>query len=461
MKKTHLLLCLLLALVMLLGAACTPKAPSNDGNDTTDTNESGNQSTPTVTDPKHIWYSEMSFTAVDLRDMPNITFYKLQPGYYQYVEKLNGTCTYEDNVVTFTPEGGEAMSWVFDTAKGALTMSSNGQSAVYKTKAELPTEFVKLAFPDFSKIDCAALVTLPNYREFDFQVNAELLARVALFDTYYETVTDATKREITGRTAQMGDYVRIDYKGFLDGVAFQGGEAKGVDLLIDANSGYIPGFVDGIVGKEIGATFDVPVKFPDDYHEKTLAGKNTVFTMTLHAIYDLTLTDEEVKKLNEDEGDSKTYAEMVEESVDYYQRSDVQKQLIQNSVFGELPESTYLYFYQDYESTYRMYAAYYGMTYEGLLQYFGLSDAILLEEAKAMVKEYVAVYALAKAEGLELTTEEFEEKRDAYFDEMIENGEMTEAEKQEVIANGGDLALHVDFTMERAYDWLLEQITAQ
>jgi FKBP-type peptidyl-prolyl cis-trans isomerase (trigger factor) len=275
-------------------------------------------------------------------------------------------------------------------------------------------------------------VTLPNYREFDFQVNAELLARVALFDTYYETVTDATKREITGRTAQMGDYVRIDYKGFLDGVPFQGGEAKGVDLLIDANSGYIPGFVDGIVGKEIGATFDVPVKFPDDYHEKTLAGKNTVFTMTLHAIYDLTLTDEEVKKLNEDEGDSKTYAEMVEESVDYYQRSDVQKQLIQNSVFGELPESTYLYFYQDYESTYRMYAAYYGMTYEGLLQYFGLSDAILLEEAKAMVKEYVAVYALAQAEGLELTTEEFEEKRDAYFDEMIENGEMTEAEKQEV-----------------------------
>jgi len=462
MKKTCTILCLLLALVMLLCTACTPKAPANDGNDTDTSDMTNNESTPTITSPKQIWYSLTNFSAVDLRNMPNITLYELKPGYYQYTEQISGTCTYEDNVITFTPEGGEELCWVFDTKKGALTTSSDGQTTVYTTNKELPTEFVALSFPKFHEMDCTALVTLPNYREFKFELNAELLAAVDIFNAYHEAVTDATKKEITGRVAQMGDYVSVDYKGFLNGEAFEGGDTKGnpATLLIDANSGYIPGFAEGIIGKEVDSTFDVNVKFPDNYHEKTLAGKDVVFTMTLHAIYDLTLTDEEVKKIDESNTDA-TYADLLAENVETYRLSDIQNQLKEKTPLNELPESTYLYFYQDYESLYRLYAAYYGMEYEALLAYFGLSDALLREEAKSIAKEYIVVYAVAQTEGLEMTNTEFEEKRDAHFAEMIANGEMTEEEKQEILQNGGDMALHVDFTMERVYHWIYEQMTAQ
>ena len=298
---------------------------------------------------------------------------------------------------------------------------------------------------------------MPDYRNFEFAVNAELLAAVDLFNEYHEAIANTTKREITGRTAQTGDYVCIDYKGFLDGVAFEGGEAKDVDLLIDENSGYIPGFVEGIVGQTVGATFDVKVTFPENYHSADLAGKETVFTMTLHAIYDLTLTDEEAKKLDE-ESENVTYAGLLAEYADFYYESDIQNQLMEKTVFADLPESVYRYFYQDYEESYRMYAAYYGMEYEALLQYFGLTDDDLLEEAKNVAKEFVLVYAIAQTEDLELTDSDFQSKLDAYFDEMIENGDMTEADKNEALQGDGKLTLHVDFTMERVYSWIMDQV---
>lgn len=454
MKRTYTILCLLLAFVLLFGVACTPKAPSSNGEDTT--NNSDDQQT-TVTTVDHIWYSKTNGTVVDLRNMPNITLYTLQLGFYQYTEKLTGTCTFEENVVTFHPEGGETYTWVFDTKKGALTFSDNGVTASYTTTNTLPSEYVKLAFPKYAELDCTALVTLPDYRNFEFTVNAELLAAVDLFTEYHETLANTTKREITGRAAQTGDYVCIDYKGFLDGVAFEGGEAENVDLLIDENNGYIPGFAEGIVGQTVGSTFDVKVTFPKNYHSTDLAGKETVFTMTLHAIYDLTLTDEEVKKLDEDAQDV-TYAGLLAEYADFYYESDIQNQLMEKAVFADLPESVYRYFYQDYEESYRMYAAYYGMEYEALLQYFGLTDNDLLEEAKNVAKEFVLVYAIAQTEGLELTDADFQSKLDAYFDDMIENGDMTEADRDEALQGDGKVTLHVDFTMERVYSWVMDQV---
>ncbi len=447
MKKFHAILCLLLALTMLLCASCTPKTPGNG--DGTDTSDSTSDSTPKTVD--HIWYSDENFTVVDLRDMPNIAFYNLQPGYYQYTQKYTGTCTYEDNIVTFSPEDGDTLSWVFDTKKGALTFSSDGQTATYSTKNELPAEYVKVPFPKFAEIDCKSLVTLPSYREFTYTVNVELLAAVDVFEEYYASVQDTSKKEITGRAAQMGDYVSIDYEGFHNNVAFDGGKAEDVSLVIDASSGYISGFAEGIVGQTVGSTFDVPVTFPEDYPKTDMAGKEVIFKMTLHAIYDLTISDEEAKKIDE----SKTYAELIDAYAKDYRMSILQAQLLEKTTFGELPESTYLFFYRNYQESYHMYAAYYGMEYDALLAYFGLTDAHLLDESKSIAKEYVLFYAIAQTENIIPSAEDFETWLDAYFEEMEVK---TEAEKQEMLQNGGKDMLHVDFVMECVYDWLMEQI---
>ncbi|MBQ9940306.1 MAG: trigger factor [Clostridia bacterium] len=89
--------------------------------------------------------------------------------------------------------------------------------------------------------------------------------------------------DITDRAAAMDDTANIDYLGKVDGVAFDGGAAKGYDLKLGSGQ-FIPGFEDQIAGHNIGETFDVNVKFPEEYHAEELKGKDAVFTVTLNAL---------------------------------------------------------------------------------------------------------------------------------------------------------------------------------
>lgn len=86
-----------------------------------------------------------------------------------------------------------------------------------------------------------------------------------------------------GAAAKKGDLVMLDFKGFTDGEAFEGGEGKDYPLQIGSGS-FIPGFEDQLVGAKAGEEREVKVKFPDDYHEKKLAGKDAVFKCVIHAI---------------------------------------------------------------------------------------------------------------------------------------------------------------------------------
>lgn len=100
----------------------------------------------------------------------------------------------------------------------------------------------------------------------------------SLLETY------KTNRPIEGRTVvEDGDVVILDYTGYVDGVAFDGGSQENAEIIIGQSS-MIPGFCEGIVGCEIGVSKDVPVTFPEDYFNEELAGKDAVFTMLVHQI---------------------------------------------------------------------------------------------------------------------------------------------------------------------------------
>ena len=86
-----------------------------------------------------------------------------------------------------------------------------------------------------------------------------------------------------GAAAKKGDLVTLDFKGFTDGEAFEGGEGKDYPLQIGSGS-FIPGFEDQLVGAKAGEERELKVKFPEDYHEKKLAGKDAVFKCVIHAI---------------------------------------------------------------------------------------------------------------------------------------------------------------------------------
>ena len=97
----------------------------------------------------------------------------------------------------------------------------------------------------------------------------------------------ATLNTETDTVAENGDKVNIDYTGYMDGEKFEGGstDGQGTDLVLGSGS-YIDGFEDGVVGHKVGETFDLNLKFPDDYKVNTeLAGKDVTFEVTLNGVY--------------------------------------------------------------------------------------------------------------------------------------------------------------------------------
>lgn len=92
------------------------------------------------------------------------------------------------------------------------------------------------------------------------------------------------------RAAKNGDEAVIDFVGKKDGVAFDGGTAKGYGLKLGAGQ-FIPGFEEGVVGHKAGEEFDLDLTFPEDYHAKELAGAKVVFTVTLQTVNELTLPE--------------------------------------------------------------------------------------------------------------------------------------------------------------------------
>lgn len=97
----------------------------------------------------------------------------------------------------------------------------------------------------------------------------------------------ATLNTEVDTVAENGDKVNIDYTGYMDGEKFEGGstDGQGTDLVLGSGS-YIDGFEDGVVGHKVGETFDLNLKFPDDYKVNTeLAGKDVTFEVTLNGVY--------------------------------------------------------------------------------------------------------------------------------------------------------------------------------
>ncbi|MBE6949363.1 MAG: trigger factor [Ruminococcaceae bacterium] len=94
---------------------------------------------------------------------------------------------------------------------------------------------------------------------------------------------NARIQPVEGRAAQDGDTANIDYEGFVDGVAFEGGKDEGYDLVLGSNT-FIPGFEPQVVGMNIGDEKDITVTFPEEYHSTELAGKEAVFKIKLNEI---------------------------------------------------------------------------------------------------------------------------------------------------------------------------------
>ncbi|MDC3140818.1 trigger factor [Alphaproteobacteria bacterium] len=159
-----------------------------------------------------------------------------------------------------------------------------GEDLKAKLSVEIMPEF---EIPDLSNLE----IIKPIVKVTDKDIN-DAVEKIAKENIGTKTI----KKD---RSAKKGDTVVIDFLGKVDGIPFEGGEAKGHNLKLGSNS-FIPGFEDGLLGSKVGKKVNVAVTFPEDYQAKNLAGKKAIFETTINEIkedVELVINDEFAKTL--------------------------------------------------------------------------------------------------------------------------------------------------------------------
>ncbi|MDR7077882.1 trigger factor [Neobacillus niacini] len=281
-------------------------------------------------------------------------------------------------------------------------------------------------------------VTLGEYKgleveEFDTNVTDEDIAKE--LETLQNRQAELVVKE--EGTAELGDTVVLDFEGFVDGEAFEGGKAENHSLELGSGS-FIPGFEEQLVGLATGESKDVEVSFPEEYHAAELAGKPAVFKVTLHEIKgkELPALDDEFAKDVDDEVETldalkekiKTRLEgSKKHEAEHHLRDSVVEKAAANAEV-EIPdvmvESEVNRMLQEFEQ--RLQSQ--GMNLELYFQFSGQDENALRgqmkEEALNRVRVALTLEAIAKAENIEATDEDVNaeiEKMAAMYNMTVDN----------------------------------------
>ena len=274
---------------------------------------------------------------------------------------------------------------------------------------------------------------------------------------------DRNSRLVTveGRPAENGDITVIDFEGFVDGVAFDGGKAENFNLTLGSGQ-FIPGFEDQIVGKNAGEEFTIDVTFPEEYQEN-LAGKDAQFKIKLHEIKAKELPeldDEFVKDVSEKET-VEEYKEEIKgnlaERLQKESEADVENQIIDKLcelLEAEIPEAMYDNKANDMLREFDMRLRQQGMDMNTYLQYVGGNveaiKASYMPEAEKRVKLRLALEKVAEKEGF---TEVSDEDLEAEYTKLAEMYNM-EADRVKAAIAAEDLKK--DIVVEKAMDFVKE-----
>ena len=265
----------------------------------------------------------------------------------------------------------------------------------------------------YKDVNFAKAVKLADYKditvdtsskEFEKMYNDVILSDIQNNELY------AVKKE--GKV-QEGDIANIDYEGKKNGVAFEGGTAKGYDLEIGSNS-FIDGFEDGLIGVEIGKTVDLNLTFPKNYQSAELAGQAVVFTVKVNSVK--TMSGVGPEQIYEDLGyDSlKDYEKSVKDiAVENY----LYNEIIKNSKINDYPDEDAKYLQEQIIEMIKDQLTSYNMTLDSYISQNGMTKdafekSVLENEVYPLMDEVMPLYTILDKEKIKITKADVDKKLD-------------------------------------------------
>ena len=265
-----------------------------------------------------------------------------------------------------------------------------------------------------------------------------------------ERERNARTVEVTDRAVQDKDQVTLDFEGFVDGEAFEGGKGEKYPLTIGSGS-FIPGFEDQLVGAEIGKEVEVKVTFPEDYQAENLAGKDAVFKCTVHEIKakelpeldDEFVSDVSDKSETVDEYKAEVKARIKErkENEGKQKREDQSVEQAVANAQMDIPEPMIDLQARQMADDFARRIMQQGMSMEQYFQFTGLDEEKMMEEfkpqAEKRIRTRLVLEAVVAAENIEISDERLDEElqkmADAYQMEVDKLKEfMGENEKKQM-----------------------------
>ena len=370
------------------------------------------------------------------------------------IEKMYGPAIfYEDAANELIPDAyekalDECEEEIVSAPKIDVTQIEKGKDFIFTAEVAVKPE-VTLGKYKGIKVDEADLAVTEE------EINAQIEK---------ERENSARTISVEDRPVKDGDITTLDFEGFVDGVAFEGG--KGTDYPLTIGSGsFIPGFEEQLIGAELNKEVEVNVTFPEDYHAKDLAGKPATLKCKIKDIKEKELPelDDEFASEVSAFDTMAEYKEDVKKSLEM-KKADAAKIAKEEAVIDAVIEDAKMdipdamveteqrQIIEEFSQRMRMQ----GLTMEQYMQFTGMTPQALMEQTKPQalkrIQSRLVLEAVAKAEDLKASEEDYA----AEIKDMSEKYQMEEDKIKEMLGEKGKKQVEEDLAIRKAVDFLVD-----
>ena len=372
----------------------------------------------------------------------------------QMIEKMYGAeIFYDDAANELIPK---AYAEAYDEAE--LDIVSRPQINVVQIEKGKPFIFT-------ADVATKPEVTLGEYKGLEIEkVSTRVTQKEVDAKIQEEAEKNARTITVTDRPVQDGDEVIMDFEGFVDGVAFEGGKGENYPLTIGSGS-FIPGFEEQLVGAEAEKEMEVKVTFPEDYHAEDLKGKEAVFKCTIHEIKAKELPEiddefaaevSEFDTLEEYKADIKAKIKDQKASEGKRKQEDQAVDAVVKNAQYEIPqpmiETQVMQMADDFAQRIQSQ----GISLEQYFQFTGMTADKMMDELRPQaikrIETRLVLEAIAKAENIEIS----DEKLDEELAKMAESYKMEVDKLKEFMDENEKKQMKEDMAVQEAITFLIE-----